>query len=145
MIELLLILGGAFGAGMGGMWIKTRRRTNKGKAAAAVERFDDAARVVSAAQARWFDLQIEAGIVAGGVTGDAKVAVEGAEAKANSSSRRLYDAWLPVSDVNTDDIASFSDESRREVAGYKRKALSVAEEFERDLDALEQVLDEHRR
>lgn len=144
MLELLLIGAGAFGAGMGGMWIKTRRRTNKGKAAAAVERFDDASRVVSAAQARWFDLQNESVIIVGGLKDEAKQTVERAVDKASASSRKLYDAWLPVSDVNTDDIASFSDESRREVAGYKRTALSVVDEFERDLDVLEEALDDHR-
>lgn len=140
MIELLALLGiGA--AGMGGMWIKTRRRTNTGNTRAAVDKFDDAADRVSSAQARWYDLQIEASIAGGGLDDGQRAALETAEAKARESSRELYDAWLPVSDVSNEDIASFNDQSRREVSTYKQNAIRVVEVFERDLDQLERVIE----
>ncbi len=144
MIELLLLAGGIFGAGMGGMWVKTRRRTNKGNTRAAVDKFDDAAEKVSAAQARWFDLQIETPIIAGGLMGEERDAVDRAEAKARETSRSLYEAWLPVSDVDSDDVASFNDESRMTVTQHKHKALAIVARFDEDLDALEKLLDAHR-
>lgn len=144
MIELLLIAGGIFGAGMGGMWVKTRRRTNKGNTRAAVGKFDAAADKVSAAQARWYDLQIEAPIIAGGLEGEERAKVERAEAKARKTSGTLYDTWLPVSDVDGDAVASYNDESRQTVTEHKHKALAIVARFEEDLDALESLLDQHR-
>ncbi len=143
MFELLALVGiGA--AGMGGMWVKTRRRTNKGNTRVVVSKFDDAAQEVAASQARWYDLQIETPIVAGGLDGADRTSIERAEAKARERSRELYEAWLPVSDVKGDDVASYNDGSRKTVAEHKRAALSLVHTFNRDLDALEQLLDEHR-
>lgn len=129
---------------MGGMWIKTRRRTNKGNTLAAVDRFDSAAEQVSASQSRWYDLQIEAPIIAGGLDGAEREAIERAEKKARETSRSLYDAWLPVSDVDGDAVASYNDESRMTVTQHKHKALAIVARFDEDLDELEALLDQHR-
>lgn len=143
MLELLA-LAGLGAAGFGGMWIKTRRRTNHGNTKAAVDKFDDVANKVSAAQARWYDLQIETPIIAEGLDGQDRQKVESAEERARQSSRTLWEAWLPVSDVESDDVASYNDESRQKVAEHKLKALAIVPRFEEDLDALESLLDEYR-
>lgn len=140
----LLALVGIGAAGMGGMWVKTRRRTNHGNTKAAVDKFDDASTKVSAAQARWYDLQIEAPIIAEGLTGEDRAKIEQAEEEARQTSRTLWEAWLPVSDVDNDAVASYNDESRQKVAEHKFKALAIVPRFEEDLDALEKLLDEHR-
>ena len=145
MIELLVIAVGAVGAGLGGMWVKTRRRTNHGNTSVAVDRFEDAARRVSSAQAQWYDLQNEALIVGGGLEDEDKARLDRAEAEAGECSRELYDAWLPISDVDGDAVASYNDSSRKTVVEYKREALAVVERFEEKLAALESVIDEMRR
>lgn len=144
MIELIA-LAGLGAAGFGGMWLKTRRRTNSGNTKAAVNTFDDGANKVSAAQARWYDLQIETPIIAEGLDGEDRVRVERAEERARQSSRDLWEAWLPVSDVDSDAVASYNDESRETVVEHKLKALAIVPKFEKDLDALERLLDEYRR
>lgn len=144
MIELLVVAAGVVGAGLGGMWVKTRRRTNTGNTTVAVDRFEDASRRVSSAQAQWYDLQNEAVIVGGGLEGDDKARLDRAEAEASVCSRELYEAWLPISDVDGDAVASYNDSSRKTVVDYKREALAVVDRFEKKLAALESVIDELR-
>ncbi len=144
MIELLLLGGAIFGAGMGGMWIKTRRRTNHGNTRVVVDRFEDASRRVSAAQAKWFDLQNESVIIVGGVDpAEAKRAMT-AEAEADTCSRKLYEAWLPLSDEDGQSVASYNDDSRATVTEHKRRALEIVEEFETKLAAFEDALNDLR-
>ena len=145
MIELILIGGAIFGAGMGGMWVKTRRRTNHGNTAVAVDRFEDAARRVSAAQAKWYDLQNESVIVVGGVSPEEAKQAMKAEAEADECSRELYEAWLPVSDVDGEAVASYNDESRITVTEHKKKALVIVERFEKKLAAFEAAIEDLRQ
>lgn len=140
----VLIAAGVGAAGMGGMWLKTRRRTNTGNTRVAVDRFEDASRRVSAAQAKWFDLNNEALIVGGAVHGADLARLERAESEAQESSRQLYEAWLPISDVKGDDVASFNDLSREQVTEHKIQSLEIVEQFEKKLDVLERTIDEFR-
>ena len=144
MIELILAGVGVLGVGMGGMWVKTRRRTNHGNTAVAVDRFEDASRRVSAAQALWYDLSNEALIVGGGLGETDIDRMERDVAAARESSRELYEVWLPISDVDGDAVASYSDLSREKVTEHKMRALVIVEEFEGRLSTLESTLDELR-
>ncbi len=149
MIEALLLVvvgtGGVIAVGLPLMWVKTRRRTNKGNTAVAVDRFEDAARRVSSAQAQWFDLQNEAIIVRGGLDERGKERLDRAESEANECSRELYEAWLPVSDVDGDAVASYNDTSRKTVTNHKREALAVVDRFERKLANLDAVINQLRQ
>lgn len=144
MIELLLLAGGILGAGMGGMWVKTRRRTNRGNTRVAVDRFEDASRRVSSSQARWFDLQNEATIAKGGLSVNDSNRLNQAVDKAERRSRDLYEAWLPISDEDGESVASYNDQSRMTVTEHKQKALTIVAAFEQELDELEEVLDDLR-
>ncbi len=145
MIELLVLAGGIVAAGMSGMWVTTRRRTNKGNTAVAIDRFENAARRVSSAQAQWFDLQNEAVIIKGGLDDQDAARLARVESETHECSRELYEAWLPVSDVDAGAVASYDDDSRKTVSEYKLEALAVVERFERKLNELETVLDELRK
>ncbi len=149
MIEALFLVGastgGVIAVGLGMMWVKTRRRTNTGNTTVAVEKFEDAARRVSASQATWYDLQNEAAIVGGGLLGLEAQRLKHAESEAEAASRALYEAWSPVSDLGGDDVASFNDMSRAAVTEHKLEALRVLDDFEAKLAKLEHTMDEIRR
>ena len=141
---VLIVVAAVVVAGLSGMFVKTRRRTNKGNTRVAVDRFEDASRRVSAAQAKWFDLNNEALIVGGAVLGADLARLERAESEAQESSRQLYEAWLPISDVKGDDVASYNDLSRERVTEHKIQSLEIVEQFEKKLDVLERTIDEFR-
>ena len=110
----------------GGAWIYTKNRTRKSRGAVASERFAENARRVTGVQARWFDAEQEATIVGGRVTGTAMARMNTAQLEAAESSRSLYEAWSPVSEVTADDMAGYSLDDQKEVEGHVAEARSAS-------------------
>ena len=128
----------------GGAWIYTKNRTRQSRGAVASERFAENSRRVTGVQARWFDAEQEATIVGGRVTGAAMARMNTAQLEAAESSRGLYEAWSPVSEVTADDMAGYSLEDQREVEAHVADALNLVEDAETKVGALEQVIESLR-
>ena len=95
-------------------------------------------------QASWFDAEQEATIVDGRVTGTAMARMNTAQLEAAESSRSLYEAWSPVSEVTADDMAGYSLDDQKEVEGHVAEALGLVEDAETKVGALEQVIEDLR-
>lgn len=128
----------------GGAWIYTKNRTRSSRGEVAAERFAANSTRVTDVQARWYDAEQEATIVGGRITGNAMSRLNSAQLTAAESSRALYEAWSPVSEVTRDDVAGYSVEDQRTVEGHVADALSVVEEAETNVTALEGVIEELR-
>ena len=128
----------------GGAWIYTKNRTRSSRGEVASARFSESSTRVTNIQARWFDLEQEATIVGGRITGTAMERLNLAQLDAAESSRALYEAWSPVSEVTADDVRGYSIEDQTTVEGHVAEAVSFAEDAEAKLATLEGVIDDLR-
>ena len=128
----------------GGAWIYAKNRTRTSRGEVAAQRFGENSRRVTDVQARWFDVEQEATIAGGRITGSAMARLNDAQLKAAEASRALYEAWSPVSEVTEDDVAKYSIEDQTEVEGHVKEALSVVEAAEVEVTHLEEVIEELR-
>lgn len=128
----------------GGAWLYTRNRTRRNQADTARSIFRDAATRVTNVQARWYDVEQEATVTGGRITGAAMARLDQAQLEAAEASRRLYETWSPVSEVTPDDVAKMGDDDRSEVLAHVNGALGVVEEAEEKTSALEATVEELR-
>lgn len=141
------VVGGVLGTAAvvgGGAWLYTKRRTRKSRGQIARERFAESSTRVTNVQARWYDAEQEAVIVGGRITGSAMSRLNTAQTEAAETSRALYEAWSPVSEVTPDDVAGYSAEDQTEVDGHVAEALTVVDAAEEKVSALEVVVEELR-
>lgn len=128
----------------GGAWIYTKNRTRSSRGAVASDRFAASSKRVTDVQARWYDAEQEATIVGGRITGNAMSRLNTAQLGAAESSRTLYEAWSPVSEVTPDDMAGYSIDDQKIVEGHVQDALSLVEDAETKVGALEDIIEELR-
>ena len=137
-------------AGLGGAAVgisAVRRKNTRERQAAAVE-YDTASSEVTAVQARWYDAEQTATFLSGRLTGSSMERLDAAQGDAAEASRRLYDAWSPVSELDGEQVAAFDDESRAEAFEHVYRAGAIAKEntaalqtFEATLEALDDSVD----
>lgn len=140
-----LVAGGIGGAlGLGGIgaagYVVRRGRIEKREATAA--EYDKVSAQVTGAQARWYDAEQSASFLAGRLTGGSMDRLETAQNDSAEASRRLYEAWSPVSELDGEKVAEFNDESRAEAFSHVNKAAAIAEENTAALQAFETTLAE---
>ena len=128
----------------GGAWIYTKNRTRTSRGEVAADRFAESSNRVTNIQARWYDLEQEATIAGGRITGGAMARLNTAQLEAAEASRALYEAWSPVSEVTPEDVGGYSIEDQTTVEGHVADAVSFAEDAETKLAALEAVIDDLR-
>ncbi len=137
------LAGGAAGAaavvGGGAALVGVRRKNNRKRTSAAAE-YDEASSQVTDVQARWYDAEQTATLLGGRLTGSSKERLETAQVDAAEASRRLYDAWSPVSDLDGAQVAEFDDESRTEAFGHVSRAAAIAKENSEALQTFETAL-----
>ena len=141
------VVGGVLGTAAvvgGGAWLYTKRRTRVSRGEVASKTFAEADSRVTNIQARWFDSEQEAVIVGGRVTGNAMTRMNEAQTRAAELSRKLYEAWSPVSEVTADDVARMSVDDQQEVNGHAAEAMTAAGDAEKALDDLEEVIENLR-
>ncbi len=126
----------------GGMWLYTRNRTRKGQAEVATEKFRTASTRVTDAQAAWYDAEQNATLVSERITGAAMARLDDAQRSAAQTSRALYEAWSPVSEVTEDDVRKMSVEDWAETARHVTNALDVVEPAEHATTELDRVATE---
>ncbi|NNC79659.1 MAG: hypothetical protein HKN94_05845 [Acidimicrobiales bacterium] len=92
-------------------------------------------------QARWYDVEQEATIVGGRITGAAMARLDQAQLEAAEASRRLYEAWSPVSELTPDEVSKMSSDGRSEVEAHVNGSLGVVEDAEKKTEALETTVE----
>lgn len=142
-------LGVAAAAAGGGVAISAVRRKNKGEREAAAAEYDKASSEVTQVQARWYDAEQTASLLAGRLTGSSMTRLETAQNEAAEASRRLYDAWSPVSELDGAQVAEFDESSRAEAFRHVNAAGAIAkantealQKFETTLSDLDGSVDE---
>lgn len=138
-----LVAGGVGGVlGLGGIgaagYFARRGRIQRREATAA--EYNKVSAQVTGAQARWYDAEQSASFLAGRLTGSSMDRLETAQNDAAEASRRLYEAWSPVSELDGAKVAEFNDESRAEAFNHVNKAAAMAEENTEALQSFETVL-----
>ncbi len=133
-------VGLAAAAAGGGVAVSAVRRKNKREQEAAAAEYDKASSAVTAVQARWYDAEQTASFLAGRLTGSSMGRLETAQNEAAEASRRLYDAWSPVSELDGTTVAEFDDESRTEAFRHVQIADAIAKENAEALQKFETTL-----
>ena len=135
-------VGAAAAVAGGGVAVTAVRRKNKRQREAAAEKYDEASREVTNVQARWYDAEQMATLLSGRLTGVSLERLEVAQLHAVEASRRLYDAWSPVSELDGAKVAEFDDASRSQAFSHVAAAAAIAKENAEELQAFETVLSE---
>ena len=140
-----LIVGGvgvAAAVAAGGVAVGAVRRKNKREREEAAASYNSAAKEVTAVQARWYDAEEKATFLSGRLTGASLDRLETAQVDALEASRRLYDAWSPVSELDGDKVADFDDASQAEAFNHVASAAAITRENNEELVKFETLLEE---
>ena len=121
-------VGIAAAAAGGGAAVTAVRRKNKREREAAAAEYDKASSEVTEVQARWYDAEQKASLLAGRLTGSSMDRLETAQTEAAHASRRLYEAWSPVSELEGAQVAEFDETSRAEAFQHIHAAGAIAKE-----------------
>ncbi len=135
-------VGALVGVGGIGVAVAAVRRKNKGEAERAAAEYEKASSKVTSAQARWYDAEEKASFLSGRLTGSSMQRLEVAQDEAAQASRRLSEAWSPVSELDGAQVAEFDDESKAEAFKHVEIAGRIADENTAALQKFETVLDD---
>ena len=135
-------VGVAAGIGGAGAGVAAVRRKNQREKAEAAARYDAASSEVTEVQARWYDAEQSASLLGGRLTGVSLERLEQAQNDAAVASRRLYDAWSPVSELDGTAVAELDDAAQSQAFSHVAAAATIAKENAADLQAFETTLAE---